>query len=72
MPQTIPHRSTERPWNAQPGRLNPSAATSSPRDRLRFAATQARLRSLQEDWLFQNASPAGRERLLREHGLLPR
>lgn len=54
-----------RPSFPQPGRLNP-------RERLRTAATTARLEAVESDWLFQSVGAVGRTRLLVEHGLLPK
>ena len=65
-----PGAQQRRPWNPQPGRLNPGATNT--RDRLQFAATQAKLRTLQADWLWNTVGPEGRRRLLQEHGLIER
>ena len=70
MHQVLPIRpgaQQARPWNPQPGRL----ATTT-RGRLAFAATQAKLRELEKDWLWKNVGPDGRRRLLQEHGLIER
>jgi hypothetical protein len=75
MYQTLSERpgaQQRRPWNPQPGRLNPQASTGHVRDRLQFAATQAKVRALESDWLFQSLSAEGQRRMLVEHGLIPR
>lgn len=57
-----------RPW----AHARPVARTIKPlpvRELLRCAATSARLRAIEADWLWPGLSAEGQRRLLREHGL---